>query len=155
MKDVIRTSKYSKRPKDYRFFEMFARLREIREKAGSLAKIDISTTKDENMRKYVRHMQESLPGELSTHKVELNKRFVFAMASLCFVLIGIPLGIRSQRKESTVGMAISLAVSLGYYVIVILMLSCEEIASIRPDILIWLPVVLCLVLSAKLVRRNL
>ena len=92
---------------------------------------------------------------MSVYKVELNKRFVFAMASLCFVLIGIPLGIRSQRKESTVGMAISLAVSLGYYVIVILMLSCEEVYTIRPEILIWIPVVVCTILSLRLIRRHL
>ena len=45
--------------------------------------------------------------------VELSKRFVFAMASLCFVLIGIPLGIRSQRKESTIGMAIAASEKAG------------------------------------------
>ena len=93
--------------------------------------------------------------ELSEHLVELNKRFVFAMASVCFVLVGIPLGIRSQRKESTIGMAIALAVSLGYYVVIILMLSCERFYWAHPEILMWLPVAACLVLAAKLMRRHL
>lgn len=93
--------------------------------------------------------------ELSSLKVEFSKRMVFAMASICFVLVGIPLGIRSQRRESTVGMAISLAVSLGYYVVVILMLSCEGMEAIRPWYLIWLPVVACFALSAYLVRKHL
>ena len=93
--------------------------------------------------------------ELSEHRVELNKRLVFAMASVCFVLVGIPLGLRAQRKESTIGMAISLAVSLGYYVVVILMLSCEKQYWMRPDILIWLPVAACFALSAKLIRKHL
>ena len=87
--------------------------------------------------------------------MELNKRFVFAMASVCFVMIGIPLGIRSQRRESTIGMAISLAVALGYYVVVILMLSCEEAYWAHPEILIWLPVAACLVFAARLMRRHL
>ena len=75
--------------------------------------------------------------------------------SVCFVMIGIPLGIRSQRRESTIGMAISLAVSLGYYVVVILMLSCEEAYWAHPEILIWLPVAACLLFSVRLMRRHL
>ena len=88
-------------------------------------------------------------------RVEFSKRFVFALASLCFTLVGIPLGIRSQRKESSVGMAISLAVSLGYYVVVILMISCEGVYWMHPEVLIWLPVAACLLLAAKLMRRHL
>ena len=158
MKDVIRNSEYRRRPKDFRFLEMLGNIRELREGGGSAAKfadVDLSTVKDKKRRRYIEKLRDEASRELSVLKVELNKRFVFAMASLCFVLIGIPLGIRSQRKESTIGMGISLAVSLGYYVVVILMLSCEEIYVIRPEILIWIPVAVCMVLSARLIRRHL
>ena len=158
MKDVIKESKYEKRPKDFRFFEMLKQIRTIKGRKGEKTKfsdVDLSAVKDARMRRYIEDLREEVPRELSVHKVELNKRFVFAMASLCFVLIGIPLGIRSQRKESTIGMAISLAVSLGYYVLVILMLSCEEIYAIRPEILIWIPVAICMLLSARLIRKHL
>ena len=158
MKDVIKESKYEKRPKDFRFLEMLGQIRTLRSGGGRGAKfahVDLSTVKDPKMRRYIEDLREETPRELSVHKVELSKRFVFAMASLCFVLVGIPLGIRSQRKESTIGMAISLAVSLGYYVVVILMLSCEEMYAIRPELLIWLPVAVCFVLAAQLIRRHL
>ena len=158
MKNVIKESKYDKRPKDFRFREMLGEIRKLASNMGKKTKfsdVDLSTVKDARMRRYIENLREEAPRELSVHKVELNKRFVFAMASVCFVLIGIPLGIRSQRKESTIGMAISLAVSLGYYVLVILMLSCEEIYVIRPEFLIWIPPAVCLVLSAYLVRRHL
>ena len=158
MKDVIKESKYDKRPKDFRFREMLGQIEAIGRRKGEKTKfsdVDLKTVKDPKMRRYIEDLRDEVPRELSVHKVELNKRFVFAMASLCFVLVGIPLGIRSQRKESTIGMAISLAVSLGYYVVVILMLSCEEIYAIRPEILIWLPVAICMALSAHLVRRHL
>ena len=158
MKDVIKESKYTKRPKDFRFFEMLGQIAELKGRKGEKTKfsdVDLSAIKDARMRRYIEDMRDEVPRELSVHKVELNKRFVFAMASFCFVLIGIPLGIRSQRKESTIGMAISLAVSLGYYVLVILMLSCEEIYAIRPEILIWIPVAICMALSARLIRRHL
>ena len=157
MKDVIRGSTYTKRPKDYRFFEMLARIRDLKTTGGrapeSLSKA--SPDADPKVRSSIEKLREKALQDVSEHKVELNKRFVFAMASLCFVLIGIPLGIRSQRKESTVGMAISLAVSLGYYVIVILMLSCEDFYVIRPEILIWIPVAICFAIAAWLTRRHL
>lgn len=146
LKDVIKQSVYTKRTKDYRFFEIIDHIRSF-EKETAVAPPD-----DDNMAQAVYAMGRR---NLSSLKVELSKRLVFAMASICFVLIGIPLGIRSQRRESTFGMAISLAVSLGYYVVVILMLSCEEIEAIRPWFLIWLPVVACFALSAHLVRKHL
>ena len=147
MTNVIRTATYTRRTKDFRFGEMLDRIKEFgktaeKGKTAGGGKAE-SVQRDFAMRK------------LSEHRVELNKRLVFAMASVCFVLIGIPLGLRSQRKESSIGMAISLAVSLGYYVVIMLMLSCEEAYWIRPDILIWLPVVVCFVLSARLMRKHL
>ena len=158
MKDVIKESTYEKRPKDFRFLEMLRQIRALESGKGREAKfahIDLRTIKDERMRRYIEELRDEAPRELSVHKVELNKRFVFAMASLCFVLVGIPLGIRSQRKESSIGMAISLAVSLGYYVVVILMLSCEEAYAIHPEFLIWIPVAVCLAFAARLIRKHL
>ena len=145
MKNVIRNSEYTKRVKDFRFFEMLGEIRKWQRQVATLVGNDPRIVKRREMARR----------ELSCHCVELSKRFVFAMASVCFVLVGIPLGIRSQRKESTVGMAISLAVSLGYYVVVILMLSCEETYAIRPELLIWLPVVVCLALAVRFTRKHL
>ena len=92
---------------------------------------------------------------LSDIQTEFQKRWVFAFASVCFVLVGIPLGIRAQRKESSIGMAISLGVALSYYMIVILMSSLSKNFRAEPEILIWLPVVACLALAAYLVPKNL
>ena len=92
---------------------------------------------------------------LSDIQTEFQKRWVFAFASVCFVLVGIPLGIRAQRKESSIGMAISLGVALSYYMIVILMSSLSKNFRAEPEILIWLPVAACLALAAYLVPKNL
>ncbi|MGN0834026.1 MAG: LptF/LptG family permease [Kiritimatiellia bacterium] len=143
--NIVRVGRYKKRAKDFRFRELCAR---IRAQAAEVEKISGSDRMAETGRRLAL-------GDLSSDRVELSKRLVFAMASLCFVLVGIPLGIRSQRRESSVGMAISLAVSLGYYVLVILMMSCDKAYAVRPDLLIWLPVLLCCGLAAHLIRRHL
>lgn len=145
IKDVLRNSKYRKRAKDYRFGEMIDEIRKMKAKLSAISGTGKAADTE-------RHLQQK---DISYHKVEFSKRFVFAMASICFVLVGIPLGIRSQRKDSSIGMAISLAVSLGYYVLVILMLSCEQMYRIHPELIIWLPVLMCLVLAARLVRKHL
>ena len=145
MKNVIKDTTYTKRLKDFRFFEMIGQIRRQEKQIAAVRSDDRVGMAKLDMAKR----------ELSGFKVEFNKRFVFAMASICFVLIGIPLGIRSQRKESSIGMAISLAVSLGYYVLVILMLSCEEMYAIYPWWLIWTSVLLCLALAAKFIRKHL
>ena len=144
--NVVKDKTYRRRGKDRRFLEMCGRI--------SAAEAELATAAEQSDRQG-RRKAELIRQDLCNMKVELNKRLVFAMASVCFVLIGIPLGIRSQRKESTVGMAISLGVSLAYYMLVILMLSCEDAYAIHPDMLIWLPVLLCMGLSAKLIRRHL
>ena len=159
MKDVIRNTPYTKRPKDFRFFEMLTQIQGLKNGRRShdpdAPSVSADAIKDARTRRYIEKLKDEVPRKVSVYKVELNKRFVFAMASLCFVLIGIPLGIRSQRRESTVGMAISLAVSLGYYVVVILMLSCEEYYVVHPEALIWIPVVICFALATWLTRKHL
>lgn len=134
----MKDGKYTKKNKDLTFREIVAKMRADRAalRAGAVS------------RKAARR-------DFSKLKVEFSKRFVFAMASLCFVLVGVPLGIRSQRRESTAGMAVSLCVALGYYLCAMLMLSMQKNYAIHPETLLWLPVGACFALSAYLTRRNL
>ena len=156
--NAVKGSVYKKREKDFRFCEMLAKIRELRAQGERGSSFRVGTAdagKGGSERRSIEKMRDDVLQVASKFKVELSKRFVFAMASICFVLVGMPLGIRSQRKESTVGMALSLAVSLGYYVIVILMLSCSRMHHVHPEVLIWAPVVICFVLAAWLTRRHL
>ena len=145
LKDVIRQKSYTRKIKDFRMFESVEYINRLKAKLAQLQVKD----------KVTEAQAEFFRCEISEMRVEFSKRFVFAMASVCFILIGIPLGIRSQRKESTIGMAISLAVSLGYYMVVILMLSFDDSYVVMPHIIIWLPVAVCMAISAKLIRKHL
>ena len=143
--NVLGKNEYHPRIKDMAFRPLL----------GEIAKLSQKLEQTPGDLKDKRSLKRLVMNDLCEAKVELMKRFVFAMASICFVLIGIPLGIRSQRKESTIGMAISLAVSLGYYMIVILMLSLEKNFNLHPEYLIWLPVLICFLLAAKFTRKHL
>lgn len=93
--------------------------------------------------------------ELCEHRTRYQRRFVEACAALCFVLIGVPLGIKTQRKDSTLGIAVSLVVAMSYYLFIILAETFETTPAIYPYVLIWFPVVLCLGLATYLIPRNL
>lgn len=136
---------YVKKMKDFNFSEITAAIEKDTE---TLESMNGSGEEFEDAK-------DKLRQHISKTKVEFSKRFVFAMASLCFVLVGIPLGIRSQRKESTIGMAISIGIALGFYLIVMLMLDMHKKYYIYPEILIWFAPVACLALSAWFIKRNL
>lgn len=144
IKDVLKTGSYRPGTKDFRLKDLVKAI-----KAGEAEVEKAGADCEKGSRGYFARC------DLSVKRVELNKRFVFAMASICFVLVGIPLGIRSHRRESSIGMAISLAVALGYYVVIILTISLQKDFWTHPEYIVWLPVLLCFALSAVLVRRHL
>ncbi len=85
---------------------------------------------------------------------ELNRRFALGMAPLAFILLGMPLGIRTSRRESNIGIAISLGVMLIYYAFIIATKALANIPSLHPHLIIWTPTVICAVIAAVLIRKN-
>ena len=90
----------------------------------------------------------------STARTEIHRRLALGFAPLVFVLLGMPLGIRSQRRESTIGIAISMAVMVLYYSLLIVTKSFAKRPEFHPHLLAWLPTLVCVVLAAVLIRRN-
>jgi len=90
-------------------------------------------------------------------RTEVSKRFSNSMAVFTFVLVGIPLAVTAQRKETSVGIALSLVVAFSYFIIIVLTDNVKHKPDLHPEILIWLPNVLYLsiggVLFFRLARR--
>ena len=92
-------------------------------------------------------------GFVASAATELNKRFSFSLACVTFALIGIPLGITAHRQETTVGFGLSLVVALTYFIIIIVVNTVREKANLHPELLIWLPNVIFLLLGGWLFFR--
>jgi lipopolysaccharide export LptBFGC system permease protein LptF len=74
---------------------------------------------------------------------ELSSRFSFSLASLVFVLVGLPLGVTAQRRETSIGFALSLAVGIIYLALYIVGNGLlNEKPSAYPYLIVWLPNVL-------------
>jgi lipopolysaccharide export system permease protein len=144
IEDVLKSGKYHRKEKDFRFFEMLSTISQVKEKVKSAQGNSVKGTEKYMYKCY-----------LSDIQTEFQKRWVFAFASICLVLVGIPLGIRAQRKESSIGMAISLVVALSYYLVIMLMLSLSTNFKAQPEFLIWLPVLACALLASYLIPKNL
>jgi len=76
-----------------------------------------------------------------------------ALAILSFALIGIPLGIRVSRRETSANLGVAVALSLGYYFLTVAINWLDRSPELRPDLLLWLPNLLCIGLAALLFRR--
>ena len=85
---------------------------------------------------------------------ELSRRFARGIAPVVFMLLGIPLGIRTSRRESNIGAAISLSVLILYYAFLIIAKSLSKRPDFYPHVIIWIPSLICLVISVFLIRKN-
>lgn len=80
--------------------------------------------------------------------VELNKRLSLALATLAFALLAVPLGITAQRKETSVGFAISLGIAMLYFIILIAADMARNRAHLHPELLVWAPNVIFFAIGA-------
>jgi len=85
--------------------------------------------------------------------VEFHKRLALSGACFSFIFMGIPLGIRSHRKESSLGIAMSLVMVFLFYLFIMLAQQMASYPAFRPDLMNWIPIVLSLVLGIGMIRH--
>lgn len=89
----------------------------------------------------------------SSARTEVGKRFSFALASLAFALIGVPLAITAHRKETSIGFLLSLATAFVYFFLIILVDTVRNNPAARPEYLIWAPNLIFIGIGAWLFFR--
>ena len=86
---------------------------------------------------------------IPNYEAEIQNRYASSFACLAFAFIGIPLGIKARRKDTSTGLVLSLFIGAAYFV-------CGMIGgkdSTGVIIAAWTPNIICILLGLVLLRR--
>jgi lipopolysaccharide export LptBFGC system permease protein LptF len=92
----------------------------------------------EQMRQEIDQARNLRAGMLQPITVQMHRQVAFSFACIGFTLVGIPLGIRTQRRETSVGIGIAILLVSVYYGFIILGQTLQNSSEWAPMI-VWLP----------------
>jgi len=108
-----------------------------------------------NVRQAFPHVK---PQDLSRERmrllVELNNRLALSAGCFAFTVVGVPLALRTKRRENLVGIGVSLAVMFFFYLFMILARELVQRADVRADLLPWVPVAAAQIAGFFFLRRG-
>ncbi len=81
----------------------------------------------------------------------ITQRYSFAMASLAFVFIAVPLSLAKRRKDSTSGILYALLLGAGYFIFSLVAQKSDD--PVSATLLLWTPNVLCVLIGIVLFYR--
>jgi lipopolysaccharide export system permease protein len=170
--DARRHGGYRRRDKDLTLAELLMGAKELRMKAEEFRKnakamdaeaaalnatrtgtTPVATVVDGFMKNGLDEQVQELRSRAMKMMVEFHKRLALSGACFSFIFLGIPLGIRSHRKESSIGIAMSLVMVFLFYLFIILAQQMGSHPELRPDLVNWIPIVVSVVLGFFMIRN--
>ncbi|MFM2241803.1 MAG: hypothetical protein RLZ97_658 [Verrucomicrobiota bacterium] len=125
-----------------------AQLDQVISEYPPLAPLDAGTVLSEEKAKE-RAIDEAIRTQVRTRcRVEQTRRYTSSFACLAFALIGVPLGIKAKRRDTSSGLILSLLIGAAYFAAGMLISPGEH-----QTILLWVPNIVCILLGLLLFRR--
>jgi lipopolysaccharide export system permease protein len=85
--------------------------------------------------------------------LEAHHRVAVSVACVAFTLLGIPLGIKASRRETSIGMAIALGLAMLFHAAVVVADMLRDQPWYYPEIILWTPCLIFEVVGLTLLWR--
>jgi lipopolysaccharide export LptBFGC system permease protein LptF len=72
-------------------------------------------------------------------EVELNQRIALGLSPIAFLLLGLPLAVRTSRKETSIGLFISVILAGAYFISILIFHAFDSHPTVYPQYLLWIP----------------
>ena len=100
---------------------------------------------------------EGTPKDAARRRMKLElviqNKFNFALAAFSFALIGVPLGIKVSRRETSANLGVAVLLFLGYYFATVVVGWLDPYPEYRPDLLLWVPNLALIGIGGWMFRR--
>jgi len=100
---------------------------------------ELAAKRDKVVANEGRQSAEQVFDQVVSIRYAMQSQFVLAVAVLAFAVIGVPLGIKMQRKESSANLGLALLLAMGFYLLLIIVDWLAKTPHLRPDLLLWVP----------------
>lgn len=87
-------------------------------------------------------------GDTTELEVELNQRVALALAPIAFLLLGLPLAVRTSRRETSIGLFLSVLLAGAYYGAVLTSDALRGSPQFFPQYIVWIPPILYQIFGA-------
>jgi lipopolysaccharide export system permease protein len=86
-------------------------------------------------------------------QIVIQEKLTTAFAVFSFALIGVPLGLKVSRRETSANLGLAVVLALSYYFLTIIVGWMDRHPSFRPDLLMWMPNLIFLAVGVWLFWR--
>lgn len=135
LRQMLKKGRIYKKPADMGFRELVGAIRNVRQAFPDI-------------------QEGNVPRMRAKMAVDASQRLALAMSCFSFTLLAIPLGIRSHRKDSSLGIGIALVLMFLFYMFILLADMLVDKPAWRPDMIPWIPVLASQVLGFWLLHRH-
>lgn len=97
--------------------------------------------------------QQQVRHDLIQVQYRIQESLAMGYSVFALALLGIPLGIKASRSETPFNVVFALGIALSYYVAMVVIGWAEHSPHLRPDLLVWVPNILCQFLGLWLLFR--
>ena len=88
---------------------------------------------------YLKRGKDAAGVDATAINVEINQRIALALAPIAFMMLGMPLAIRTSRRETSIGLCLSVALGALYYGGVLVSDALRFNPQFYPQFVVWIP----------------